>query len=165
MNMGEAIKSARKKAGLTQKELGKRMGVSGTMVAMYETNQRNPKRETINKIAEALGISKYDLLSAEDNDVYFYTETFSDIVNSLGNGFDMIKDTKEDGSKNLTSKDYYFLVVQGIMSSGVKAGFISETQRTIYTASGFLNQIGQDIALKYIFDLIESKKYTRGSEK
>ena len=49
MNTGEMIKEARKKAGLTQKELGKRLGVSASMIAQYENSTRKPKLETLKK--------------------------------------------------------------------------------------------------------------------
>ncbi len=56
MKISESIRNARKKAGLTQKELGERLGVSAAMIAQYENGQRNPKNETIQKIATALDV-------------------------------------------------------------------------------------------------------------
>lgn len=57
MTTGEKIKSLRKERGLTQKELGQILGVSASMIGQYETNLRNPKNDTIIKIAEALKVS------------------------------------------------------------------------------------------------------------
>lgn len=57
LSIGEKIKTARKKAGLTQKELGEKLGVSAAMIAQYETGKRTPKIETIQKIAGAVGVS------------------------------------------------------------------------------------------------------------
>ena len=57
MNTGERIKTARKQAGLTQKELGKALGVSFQAVAQWETGRRVPKVETIQRIGKALGVS------------------------------------------------------------------------------------------------------------
>ena len=54
MEIGERIKLSRKKAGLTQKELGELLNVSAAMIAQYENNLRNPKFETLDKIANAL---------------------------------------------------------------------------------------------------------------
>ena len=39
---GEKIRAARKSAGLTQSELGKMLGVSGSMIGQYETEARRP---------------------------------------------------------------------------------------------------------------------------
>ena len=51
---GQRIQQARKAAGLSQKELGRKLGVSGSMVGQYENNLRNPKLETLQRIAGAL---------------------------------------------------------------------------------------------------------------
>lgn len=57
MNCGKRIRSARIAAGLTQKELALKLGVSGALVGQYETGIRNPKIDTLNRIAEALSLS------------------------------------------------------------------------------------------------------------
>ena len=57
MTLGELIKHHRKEKGLTQKELGELLGVSPQMVAQYERNVRNPKKETLQRIAKALNVS------------------------------------------------------------------------------------------------------------
>lgn len=62
MTIGEKIKQARKKAGYTQKELGEKLGISQVRVAQYENGIRNPKIETIKKIAEALNVEIIDLI-------------------------------------------------------------------------------------------------------
>ena len=61
MTLGERIKETRKKYGLSQKELGKLIGVSGSMIGQYETEQRKPKIETIMRIATALDIEWTDI--------------------------------------------------------------------------------------------------------
>ena len=62
MTTGEKIKAARKKAGLTQKELGEKLGVSAAMIAQYENDKRNPKWKTLRKIADALNMYTIDLV-------------------------------------------------------------------------------------------------------
>jgi transcriptional regulator with XRE-family HTH domain len=62
MNTGERIKQARKKAGITQKELGNLVGMSYQQIAQYEKGIRKPKLETLSKIAEALNVLSSDLL-------------------------------------------------------------------------------------------------------
>lgn len=63
--IGQLIQKARKEAGLTQVELGARLGVSGSMIAQWENDLRNPKYENIGRIADALGCSVEDLLPFE----------------------------------------------------------------------------------------------------
>ena len=59
------LRSEREKAGLTQEELGARLGVSGSMVAQYESTSgyaRHPKPNTIVRFADALKIPVSALL-------------------------------------------------------------------------------------------------------
>lgn len=63
MKTGEKIKLARKKAGLSQGELGEKLGISQAMVSAYENGVRNPKLETLQKIADALNVFMSDLLT------------------------------------------------------------------------------------------------------
>lgn len=57
MNYGKRIRTARIASGLTQKELAQKLGVSAALVGQYETGIRNPKIDTLNRIAEALSLS------------------------------------------------------------------------------------------------------------
>lgn len=66
MSVGENIKEARKKVGLTQSKLGEKLGVSGAMIAAWENGKRNPKPETIEKIANALGVPIWELHSTDE---------------------------------------------------------------------------------------------------
>ena len=66
MTTGQRIKAARKKAGLTQKELGERMGQSFQSIAQWENDLRNPKLETLQRIANALEVSIYELIDGDD---------------------------------------------------------------------------------------------------
>lgn len=66
MTIGERIKAARKAAGMTQRELAERMGLSPQTVAQWENDLRNPKFQTLKRIAGALNISAYDLLDQEE---------------------------------------------------------------------------------------------------
>lgn len=62
MTTGERIKAARQAVGLTQEELGKRLGISGSSIAQYEMGHRKPKIETLNRIAAALGEAPWELV-------------------------------------------------------------------------------------------------------
>ena len=62
MTTGQRIKAARKKAGMTQKELGRRIGISFQGVAQWENDFRNPKYETLKRIAAALGTTAEELM-------------------------------------------------------------------------------------------------------
>lgn len=51
------IKELREAAGLTQRELGERVGVSGPAVAMWETGENRPTLTNLEKLADVLGAS------------------------------------------------------------------------------------------------------------
>ena len=55
--VGQQIREARKAKGLTQKELGEKLGVSESTVNQYESGKQNLTIETLSKISEALDLS------------------------------------------------------------------------------------------------------------
>lgn len=80
MSFGERLKNARKKSGITQKELAEKLNVSAAMIAQYETGKRNPKKETLSRIAEVLNLG-YSY--TKDGEPYFYS--FVDTVRTPEN--------------------------------------------------------------------------------
>ena len=68
MTTGELIRHARMSAGLTQKELGNRAGIAEPTIGRYELGKLNPKPATLKKIAAALGVEWYELLSDDSEE-------------------------------------------------------------------------------------------------
>ena len=75
MTVGDKIKKIRTFRGMTQKELGLAVGFeekgADNRIAQYETNYRVPKRELLDKMAEALRVDRQNFYtiapgSAED---------------------------------------------------------------------------------------------------
>ena len=66
MSIGENIKYIRKSKGLTQKELAEKIGVTDSAITKYEKGDREPNWKTLNKIAEALGVTINDLVKNEE---------------------------------------------------------------------------------------------------
>ncbi len=60
--IGERIRKARGEAGLTQDELGEKVGYSGMGISYLEKGQRNITIDMLNKIVEALNINIHYLL-------------------------------------------------------------------------------------------------------
>lgn len=71
MTTGELIREARKKKGLTQRELGELLGMSDVGVAQWEKGLRNPRLETRQRIAKALDIDITALMSDSEREDYF----------------------------------------------------------------------------------------------
>jgi transcriptional regulator with XRE-family HTH domain len=59
--MGEKLKQARERAGLTQVQLAEKVGCHQKDIARWEAG-REPKALTLKKLAQALGCSMDDLV-------------------------------------------------------------------------------------------------------
>jgi transcriptional regulator with XRE-family HTH domain len=59
MNLGETIKKARIKSGMTQLELSQKLGLSSSQfVSLFESGKSKVPLDTLNKCCEILGIKK-----------------------------------------------------------------------------------------------------------
>lgn len=56
MGIGYRIKEAREQLGLTQTELGQKVGVTGSAITNYEKETSHPKEQIIYKLMETLGV-------------------------------------------------------------------------------------------------------------
>ncbi len=58
-NIGQQIRKARRELGLSIHDLAKRTGISTATISDLENDKRkNPRRETVEKLVEALGLSE-----------------------------------------------------------------------------------------------------------
>jgi transcriptional regulator with XRE-family HTH domain len=57
------LRSARQRRGLSQEALGHEIGLHRTEVSLLERAQRDPRLETIVKLAQGLRVSPADLLA------------------------------------------------------------------------------------------------------
>lgn len=62
---GDMIRKYRTEKGLTQKKLGELCGIADSNIRKYESGNQNPKIETLQKIADALGIPVNRLLAGK----------------------------------------------------------------------------------------------------
>jgi len=68
MNTGEKIKELRELSGMTQEELGARLGLKKAAINKYETGRVvNIKRTTLKRLADALGVTPADLLDDDSS--------------------------------------------------------------------------------------------------
>lgn len=56
-SVGKRLRKARDEAGLTQDEVGNKLGVTRSVVARYESETNDPPTENIIKMAEMYGVS------------------------------------------------------------------------------------------------------------
>lgn len=62
MSVAERIRNARKKAGLTQKQLAEKAGIATVTLQQYEGGKRQPRMNKLQDIAIALGIPTGELI-------------------------------------------------------------------------------------------------------
>lgn len=92
----EKLKQARRNASLTQKEVAERMEISQQQYARWEQGLRNPKHETLEKLAEIFGTTS-DALKGRDDGL-------EDIIDTLRK-YDL---TDEDKAHFCQYIDNYF---------------------------------------------------------
>ncbi len=83
---GEKLKQLRKSRGLTQKELGAKVGLSKAVVSKYENDLGYPSLDVIVKIAAFFNVTTDYLLGAKQGktlDVTGLTDTQLAIINQL----------------------------------------------------------------------------------
>src|SRR5699024_7311803 len=69
MTMGERIKTLRIQQGMTQEELGRKVGVQKSAIYKYETGLVvNLKRSTIEKLAQVLGVKPTYLMRMSEDE-------------------------------------------------------------------------------------------------
>ncbi len=93
MTTGERIKEARKKLGLTQKELAARMNTAETLICEYERGTRVPKYSTITRIAAAMGISPYAIIGFDDQAPEGMADVHASNLNQYGPHFYKLMDS------------------------------------------------------------------------
>ena len=140
MSIGNKIRNARKKAGLTQKELGERLGISYQTIAQWENDLRNPKITTLQKIARALGTDWANL--ADESVAAAYDAGYEEGVN---NGTAM-----EEWQNHL------------IDALWKRQGYsYSDTEISLIGLFSKLNDEGQTKAVERIEELTEIPKYKK----
>lgn len=103
MTTGQLIKAARKKAGMTQKELGAKLGVAYQTLAQWENDLRNPKLDTLQRIAAALGVPVQELISdweavdkEEFKDVFIYGKGLTTPKDRIDAALDRLNDEGQE---------------------------------------------------------------------
>lgn len=65
VEFGRLLKSLRKKAGLTQKQLAEKLGITSSVVSYYELSERNPSPEILVKLSRIFHVTTDYLLGIE----------------------------------------------------------------------------------------------------
>lgn len=103
MTIGNNIQYYRKKKSLTQKELSEQLGVAVGTIQQYELDKREPKYETVLKLAKTLntsagklyGIPHVDLNFEEVCELLGETTSFFNYLSSMG--YEVYENPHENG--------------------------------------------------------------------
>lgn len=91
MTTGERIRDARKNANMTQAELAQKLGISYVGVSQWENGLRQPKYETLKKIADAIGVEWYSLVPPEESARMIVAHTNDVIAREENQGKSFVK--------------------------------------------------------------------------
>ena len=83
MTVKENIRRIRKEKGLTQKQLGELCQMNEVQIRQYELGKANPKIETIEKIASALGVNIVDIMERFTMEQYKTTSEYQQLEKTV----------------------------------------------------------------------------------
>lgn len=154
MTVGQRIKETRKANGISQFELGARLGVSQAMIAQYESNSRNPKLETLQKIADALGVPVSSLL---------YDGTIHLNLDNVKNPEDM---TPEELKEYMSNMPKAFEELKKAMSKTADTILDCHADGDVLLLQYYnkLNHKGRKEAIKRTMELSRQEEYTAPDE-
>ena len=92
MNFSDTLKYLRKRANMSQEELGQKIGVKKSTVSMYERGDRKPSYEVLEAIADCFNVDM-DYLTGKTTVERRYTYTPSPIED-LSNYLDTLTDAQ-----------------------------------------------------------------------
>lgn len=151
MTVGERIRTVRKAAGMTQKQVGEGSGIAESTIRRYELDDLNPKFETIVKIAKVLGVSPLYL--------WGYSESVydNDIPDPERERF-IIRTYEQHHKETLNEFNALIKTVTHLKSFYNKAGFLSLLNDMAVLLDS-LNIEGCNKAVEIIKELTEQTEY------
>ena len=108
MEFKDVLKKLRKERGLSQTELASKLGVSYSLIGMYETGNRKPSYEMLEAIGDYFNVSTDYLQGRETGSEYYMAPEVAELAQQL-------KDRPElkvlfDASKDITKEDIQFVI-------------------------------------------------------
>lgn len=155
MTIGENIKRIRAEKRITQKQLADALGVSQAMVAQYESDKRNPKMETIKKIADALEVSIDELCDSKATMINVFRGNCLPQISH-----DVIPDSSSDFLRMMCDE-----IIKDSTDEEIREYFsycsTTYKPKEIFLLLNQLNEMGQDKALEQIELLSKIPEYRK----
>ena len=156
MTVGERIKSARKKAGMTQADLAQKLGIPFQGVSQWERDIRNPKIETLRRIASVLGTEWTDLVPEDLLGSYIAADVIRKTGLIVKNADQIVSDVEQEVETSKTKTDAVVSLIQ--------LNVQSKTVEKLVDVFLSLNDAGQQKAVERVEELTEIPKYQRKPE-
>lgn len=157
--VADKIKFYRKMAGLTQKELGEKIGVKHNTISSYESGKNEPEQDMLFKIAAALDISINELFPQTASSFSGIKGVRIPILGKVVAGIPLEAITDIDGWEEISPKmaasgEYFALRIKGLsMEPKLHEGDIVIVKRQSDVESGDTAIIlvdGEDATVKQI---------------
>ena len=155
MTTGQLIKAARIKAGLTQRQLADKLNISFVNISQWENGTRNPKIETLKKIADALGVEVWELADFD---------TASRMLEYEGLAHKIKQDMMDSAPTWEEYKEAKETKVSDIQMDLVLAEMERDRLNNLQSAFLRLNETGQKKAVENVEDLAKIPEYQKKDE-
>lgn len=177
MTVGARIKATRVAVGMTQNEVGKLCDIDAANIRKYESGRQNPKIETVQKIAEALGIP-VELLTGDqpfpdpflenddfgrmvhwainahfDKEIFNSEMSFAAMVNII---YNLVAELHFDGERHSIE-----VIYKSNKLDGYEETKPDKNLERISSAYLLLNEAGQQKAVERVEELTEIPKYQK----
>lgn len=83
MEFKDRLKELRTSRGYSQRELGKKLGMTNSAISMYERGEREPDYETLEAIADLFNVNMTYLLGKDDVSFYYLEPELADVASRL----------------------------------------------------------------------------------
>ena len=114
--IGSFLSHLRKEQGLTQEQLGNRLGVTNKTVSRWETGTYLPPVEVLQMLSELYGITINEILSGERLEEKQYREKAEEnIISALGNSTFTLNEKIAYFKKKWNREHLFALILEGVV--------------------------------------------------
>ena len=158
--IGEAIKLARKKNKLSQKELSELCDIPVISIGRYERGERTPSINTLCDISKALGINPMDLMEEKEKDaINKSVEIFSNSMNNIKVAAEAATNIIQQGIREVLLSDKYLCEIESFSFLDEKG--IEDTYKSELKRLGNIHLLSQNLPDEAIKELEEFTKYIK----